>query len=685
MKKLLTLLALTIVLAAQAQKETANWYFGYNAGVTFNNNPPTALIDSQMFTNEGSAVMSDANGNLLFYTDGSTVYNRTHSVMQNGTGLWGSFSSVQSALIVPKPGSDTIYYVFTVMNEGTGGLSYSVVDMQAANGLGAVITKNTNLLPGSTEQLTGVVHSNGTDIWVIAHGLDNNNIHSFLVTANGVNSTPVTTAIGHVIQGGIMAIGSLNVSPDGKKLVQGTYEMGCQLFDYNNTTGVVSNLIDLEDPQPLVVTMYMDFSPSGHVLYTNNIYAILQYDVTAPDVLATQTVVYEGIGNSSPLRALQVAMDGKIYFAQVSAPFLSVINNPEVLGTGCDIDLNAVYLEGLNSFIGLPTFVQSYFHTGITAQNFCLGSATAFTISPQAPQNVTWNFGDGQTSTEVAPQHTYATTGTYTVTATFIQNSATRVYEKTVTITNGPQFSLGGPYTVCAAQNAAITVTPDGFAASQAQYQWSFNGVLLESNGPSLQASDFGTYAVTVTYNGCSTTQSVAVTKDTTAFAVAIVTGCDNDMVTLAAQPDNGSFDPDTAVYAWTGPNGFTATAKAITTTAAGAYTVTITAVDGCTGTMVYTVANIDCSIPPEPVELIVPKGISPNNDGKNDELELSAFNIKKLSIFNRYGLEVYSLANYTNQWAGQTNNGHELPTGTYYYVVENADARKTGWIYINR
>lgn len=82
----------------------------------------------------------------------------------------------------------------------------------------------------------------------------------------------------------------------------------------------------------------------------------------------------------------------------------------------------------------------------------------------------------------------------------------------------------------------------------------------------------------------------------------------------------------------------------------------------------------------------IIPKGISPNGDTVNDVFDLTAFvPVNKLEIFNRYGKEVYSRTNYTNEWSGQMNNGIELPTGIYYYVIYFGDHTKSGWVYINR
>lgn len=81
-----------------------------------------------------------------------------------------------------------------------------------------------------------------------------------------------------------------------------------------------------------------------------------------------------------------------------------------------------------------------------------------------------------------------------------------------------------------------------------------------------------------------------------------------------------------------------------------------------------------------------IPKGISPNNDGLNDNFDLAGYNISKLEIYNRYGSKVYSKSNYEDEWFGQSDNGNELPDGTYYYVINFSDKEpKTGWVYINR
>ncbi|MDP6909474.1 MAG: hypothetical protein QF371_08210, partial [Flavobacteriales bacterium] len=200
------------------QGEANNWYFGQNAGVSFNSGSPVALTNGILSTSEGCASISDASGNLLFYTDGRFAYNRNHVQMPNGFGMLGNPSSAQSAIIVPKPGDDNRYYIFTVAaSGGPDGFRYSEIDLSLDGGLGDVIvaTKNTLLFSPSVEKVAAVKHANGFHYWVISHGLNNNRYYSYLVDCNGI-SAPVISDVGQVE--GPPGWGCLTASPDGQNL-----------------------------------------------------------------------------------------------------------------------------------------------------------------------------------------------------------------------------------------------------------------------------------------------------------------------------------------------------------------------------------------------------------------------------------------------------------------------------------
>ena len=142
------------------------WYFGNGAGIKFSNGGVQPMHDGKIYTNEGCSAGYDEKGNLLFYTDGVTVWDNHHSILDNGIGLNGNYSTSQSALVVPKPGNKNLFYIFTAdTSGGAKGVCYSTV----AISLNAVISKNQKLFSPSCEKLAAVYHSNGKDVWVIAH------------------------------------------------------------------------------------------------------------------------------------------------------------------------------------------------------------------------------------------------------------------------------------------------------------------------------------------------------------------------------------------------------------------------------------------------------------------------------------------------------------------------------------
>lgn len=84
----------------------------------------------------------------------------------------------------------------------------------------------------------------------------------------------------------------------------------------------------------------------------------------------------------------------------------------------------------------------------------------------------------------------------------------------------------------------------------------------------------------------------------------------------------------------------------------------------------------------------VIPQGISPGvSAGLNDTFDLRYYDVTRLEIFNRNGTLVYSKDNYTNEWVGQTDDGEELPVGTYFYtmVYEGGTKTRSAWVYINR
>ena len=516
---LLVVTILVFTTSAFAQKEAAIWYFGNYAGLDFNSGSPIALTNGKLNTAEGCTTISDKNGNLLFYTDGSIVYDKSHQVMPNGYGLLGHNSSTQSAIIVPHPNNLNLYYIFTVdqpnpknvddnlLNDEdppNNGLNYTLVDLRLNKGLGDISVKEKNIHlitynPGDSEdikfkcseKITAVQHGDGISFWVITHF--KNTFYSFKISTSGVDKKPIqTTTSLNIPTGGYIsnAIGYLKTSPNGKKIamanssVKATDELGPKgeirrntgnvwLFDFDAATGKISNGFSiLGGINPYGV----EFSAKSKKLYvTTNLFnnddvslgsLLIQFDLKSANIIGSKTTINS---STNVAGALQLALDEKIYRSGYpsgndSSDKLSVINKPELDGSNCNYLQNEIDLGGKKARLGLPPFITSLFLYAFNYEFNCLGDDTHFySNSVEKIDRVLWNFGDGFTSSAIDAYHTYAQAGEYKVTLIKTVNGEEREpLEKTITIYEVPKIlSTSYKLTQCDTQDSVPT---DGLA-----------------------------------------------------------------------------------------------------------------------------------------------------------------------------------------------------------------------------
>jgi gliding motility-associated-like protein len=496
--KFLLLVLIAIYQTSLAQNEAANWYFGDKAGLTFNSGSPVSLLNGQLVTREGCASISDKNGTILFYTDGSKVYNKLHQVMPNGSGLLGHVSSTQSAIIVPKPNNPFVYYIFTVdqplaenvdndpLNDEdppNNGLNYSQVDLRLNNGLGDIPSneKNIHLITYDpqneeevkfkcSEKITAVQHGDGVSFWVITHFIDN--FYAFKISNAGVIKTPIKSSSPLIVPlGGYHsnAIGYLKTSPNGTKIAivnsstKTNNELGPKgevrrntgnvwLYNFNTSSGSVTNGISiLSGANPYGV----EFSAKTKKLYvTTNLFniegisqgsSLFQYNLNSDNILNSRIEINNSYNVAG---ALQLAIDEKIYrsgypVSQDGYDKLSVINNPELDGSDCNYLQHQIDLNGRKAHLGLPPFITSLFLYTFNYEFNCFGQATHFYInSSETTSSVLWDFGDGSTSTNKDAYHTYQAPGDYKVTLIKSVNGENREpIEKTITIFETPRTS----------------------------------------------------------------------------------------------------------------------------------------------------------------------------------------------------------------------------------------------------
>lgn len=363
------ILSLTIVLfsCVSVTAQRANiWYFGQNAGIDFNSGEAVPLLDGELISFEGCASICDGTGDLLFYTNGgrsltSNIYrygyviDRDHEEMPNGDleQSGGCNSATQGSLIVQDPGNADQYYLFTTdcQEHGlVGGLRYAKVDMTLNNGLGDVATIGTLVQADMSESMIGVRHANGTDVWVIVHGLNVAQFHAFLVTANGISAS-VTTTIGPNV--GLTQSGLMSANGTGTKIHYGG-SSSSSLMDFDPAIGVLSNIL------PLQHTVFGSaFAPGGQYLYTCENYGqsrrVFQYDLLASDIPSSEQIIGSSIAS---LEAMQLGPDGKIYLSRQGMDHLGVVNNPDLPGMAADYQDEGFSLAGRICTAGLPGFVN---------------------------------------------------------------------------------------------------------------------------------------------------------------------------------------------------------------------------------------------------------------------------------------------------------------------------------------
>jgi WD40 repeat protein len=397
-----------------AQKQANIWYFGNRAGLDFNQVPPQPLNNGRANSTEGTSVISDNNGRLLFYTNGVVIVNRQHLQMKNGAALAGDPSSTNNAVIVPLPGNDSIYYVFTVgaAKQATQQFQYNIVNMKGDGGLGEVVAAGMNLLIEDKifEKLAAVRHCNNKDTWIVVHKWNSDEYHSYLLTKTGLSNTPVISHTGLVTGGDeLNALGTLKFSANGTKFAAAHALQNdvVEIMDFDNTTGIFSNPIVIHpDITSITLGVYgAEFSPDGRLLYVSSsdyeteISNLYQFDITsnnAAAIAASRQIIHQNADYYTG--ALQSGPDLKIYVAMFNDTSLSVIENPDVYGPGCNFNYNKIYM-GTNSIqFGLPTFMQSYFDTTANPYDFtrlpgnCLDKMITFKINRLSGiDSVKWN------------------------------------------------------------------------------------------------------------------------------------------------------------------------------------------------------------------------------------------------------------------------------------------------------
>lgn len=545
-----------------SQKENYNWFFGNGCGISFfpNGNNPIANSNGNLFSMEGCASISDTNGNLLFYTNGETVWNKSHKVMLNGTGLHGSISSTQSSLIIKHINLDNIYYIFTTDAHESNkfGLCYSIVDINEDNGYGKVTTKNFQLNPHLTEKLTGIANSTQNGYWIICHHRDSNYFASYKLTKFGVDPNPSISIIGakktDTSYSTPFSTGYLKFSNSGNILASAIFSNDMiEIYDFDNLNGTLSNariIYDLNITHPEfndTISAYnvnrtpygLEFSPNDKYLYASVSRGIKQIDlsefVQIKDNYFSSKVNNINIFNNT-LGALLLGPDKKIYVSGYVNDTLGVISEPDSLITNSSTQTVKQNLNGRLSRYGFPNFLAK-----TTRQNlkikfnienlyFCEGDSCKITALANGT-NLNYHWSTGETTQSIIAKQT----GIYSI---YIRDSKNLIGSDSIYISINPRpiASIKSEKNkICEDELLKITALPND---SNYTYLWS-NGTKTAD----LFVIKPGKYSVIITNNfGCKDTAEITIDLNPKPIATINNYGikgfCPGDSAKLSAMPE---------------------------------------------------------------------------------------------------------------------------------------------------
>lgn len=537
------------------------WHFGEAGGIDFNEQPAVAIV-GPLNTPEGCSTISDRNGEVIFSTDGVIVYRKDESVAQyfaNGVppgipiaippGIGGENGATQSALIVPVPGDETLFYIFTtqqVHGSNTYELRYSLYDVKLDNGAGGLREYNQLLFTRSTERIT----SDGT--WLVAHEYGNNSFRAYPISADGIGN-PVISSIGsdHRVTEEVNGQGYMKFGTGilGVAFSSGTSSNALELFDFDAATGELSNFRS--------INLNANGQVYGLEFVGNKFFATVKS--------ASTTAIREGyidfqdnpvlIPNpamdalSGELGAIQTGPDGTVYVAINNSNFLGTISvNGDTLQTSTFNPQGFQLAGGTRSRLGLPNFVQSISNAtpdpSMAITGVCLGSPTEFEgIGTDPIDEFLWTF-DGLTSTEQSFSHTFATAGPKLITLRITNRCGLdTLLTQTITIVNPPDrptfLPPGQQPTVC---NGPLTLQALPVSTPGLAYLWSTGETTF-----TIQVDRRQIVSVTITNPaGCTSTGSLFIVDNRPVINL----GPDLTVCEDAAIPDLNAGNPNLD-YVW--------------------------------------------------------------------------------------------------------------------------------------
>ncbi len=543
------------------------WYFGDGAGLDFNqdpNDPDGPLPRPLQHPNNipaGTTTISDETGQVLFYTDGESVWDLNGNLMENGDAIGGNNLASESVIAVPVPQDETIFYIFTTQKaeDGSNQVKFSVVDIKVDNptGVGNVVTKDNFLFSPSTEQSAGLTAGDTT--WIMFHELGNNTFRAYPITPFGIGS-PVFSSVGsnHNFSTGV---GSMKFSPDGEQLAVTIRDGACsklEIFDFDQGTGKLTEyaLIDLGCNNDEIYGLeFSDDASRIFVSYTGGGGKVEEFLIKSPqprravgdtedpplpcaqcfedagsraevEACILNSSIRNTLSTAGPFGAIQIGPDGRVYVARPGQSFLGTIDPGANCANSSYIEEGTELLPGTSSNLGLPAFVQQ---SGSSIPEPALMRPERLCLDPNVGANglfegggepdidsyfwtITHEDGEVELSDFGGPgeenqelEHSFARPGFYTVALRVDRCGDATYFEDSmqVEIVAAPEITLPDDITLCAGSPVSL-IAIDGYDPADGLYDFEWRNAAGQQIGDidsnTIEVTEESIYTVTVRF-----------------------------------------------------------------------------------------------------------------------------------------------------------------------------------------
>lgn len=694
---------------------TITWSGGVNDGVAFtpsigiNNYTVTATLGSCPATDEVEVTINEVPTFTLSGTDPSACgandggilisglnNNETYEINYNNGTPFNETSNTAGEILIENLGGG-VYEDFEVTLNGCTGTNSDVVDLQEPNAPSINAGSNQTVCEGDEVILTAINPDNATISW--SGGIDDGvpfNITettTFTVTAElaGCNATDnVTITVAPEVTYTVTTTNS-SCGTGGALVISGLTDGETYDFSYNggNSESFVADASGAFIIEDLTPGVYEDFELVADGCSHENTNSVeIEDNINTPILYAGNASCEEGdtysvsfyTSSNAQVSVNAGTIDGNLV---VDIPLGTNLSITSSFGGNCETTIIVNAPSGCNDDCVIPD---------LTASNgVCDGTSNySISFSESTGANITTTAGTiNGNNIDNIPLGTNVT-----IIATNGDCLVTMVIESPEDCSDpceNPAFGLGG---IICEENETVTLS---FTAQGDAVISSDNGVVNGNEITDIPSGEF--VEIIVSVPGCDSDTIVIGPVNCSAcqpydveFSIDELQICIGESAEFTANTE-----AENITFTWFYENEYIGEGELLTHQfsgfeQSGMYYLVATDESDCFETDSLQLEVIRCG-------LIVPEGFSPNGDGINDVLVidgLEGFPNTKITIFNRWGTEVYSNENYQNDWDGRSQSGKnvggdELPEGSYFYIIELAnianeeDSILKGHLYIKR